>query len=129
MEMSVLGYRTSKYVSGWLIQDGGVQMRPSYDSNEGLLGANISRGIGSGALIPSVIVEVEFTRHKPYFYTAEIPPMLVASTLTLISFWIDAPLLTLALLMASLLTQGIFSWDLLAEAPPSTDGLPKFGKH
>uniref|UniRef100_A0A0K0CWC3 Neur_chan_LBD domain-containing protein n=1 Tax=Angiostrongylus cantonensis TaxID=6313 RepID=A0A0K0CWC3_ANGCA len=72
---------------------------------------------------------VKLKRHTPYFGVTVIMPTIITCLLTLFSFWIDAPSMSIALVIFNVLLQGLFGWDLIRELPPGSGSIPKIGKY
>ncbi|WKY10211.1 hypothetical protein Q1695_002506 [Nippostrongylus brasiliensis] len=58
----------------------------------------------------------------------ELPEgQIITCLLTLCSFWIDTPSMSIALVIFNVLLQGLFGWDLIRELPPGSGSVPKIG--
>ncbi|WKY10212.1 hypothetical protein Q1695_002506 [Nippostrongylus brasiliensis] len=68
---------------------------------------------------------VKLKRHAPYFGLTIVMPTIITCLLTLCSFWIDTPSMSIALVIFNVLLQGLFGWDLIRELPPGSGSVPK----
>lgn len=52
----------------------------------------------------------------------------VSSGINLLTFWIDTWGTAIGLILANIMLQGIFGWDLIRELPPGSGGIPRVGR-